>query len=170
MNWEAIGTVADVVGAVAVVASLVYLAAQIRQNSRQVEEQARAQRFSALGILFDNWRNFRSNIISDARVANVWRRGNEDPRQLNEDDRVVFDLLMLDLLWGFSANWMMGVDEGLGSYLRDDIADNLLIYASPGLRAWWKTNPHRDEYPRDFALFVEQLLSQPGSSKSPEQR
>lgn len=169
MNWDAIGTIAEVVGAAAVVISLVYLAVQIRQNSRHVEEQARAQRFSALGMLFDNWRNFRSNIISDPRIANIWRRGNEDPSQLNEDDRVVFDLLMIDLLWGFSANWMMGVDEGLGSYLRDDIADNLLIYASPGLRTWWRTNPHRHEYPQDFVLFVEQLLSPPNLSNATKQ-
>ena len=159
MSWEAVGTLAEVVGAAAVVVSLVYLAMQIRQNTRQVEEQGRAQRFSALGVLFDNWRNFRGKIISDPKVASIWRRGNEDPSQLNADDRVVFDLLMVDLMWGFAANWMVGVDEGLGSYLRDDIADNLLIYASPGFRLWWKTSPHRDEYPHDFALFVEQLLS-----------
>ena len=169
MNWEALGTVAEIIGALAVVVSLVYLAAQIRQNTRQVEEQARAQRFAALGILFDNWRNFRSNIISDSRVAGIWRRGNEDPSQLSEDDRMVFDLLMVDLLWGFSANWMMGVDEGLGSYLREDISDNLLVYASPGLREWWRTNPHRREYPRDFSLFVEQLLSRSDSSGSADQ-
>lgn len=168
MNWQAIGTVAEVVGAAGVVVSLVYLAIQIRQNTRQVEEQGRAQRFSALGVLFDNWRNFRGSIISDPRVASIWRRGNEDPTQLTEDDRVVFDLLMVDLMWGFAANWMVGVDEGLGSYLRDDIADNLLIYATPGFRSWWETNPHRNEYPRDFTLFVEQLLSRPISSDSAE--
>jgi hypothetical protein len=167
MNWQAIGTVADVVGAVAVVVSLVYLAVQIRQNTRQVEEQSRGQRFSALGVLFDNWRNFRANLVSDPRIATIWRRGNEDPNQLDEDDRVVFNFLMVDLFWGFAANWMMGVDEGLGSYLRDDIADNLLVYDSPGLRAWWQTSPHREEYPEDFAHFVEGLLTRSRSSGTP---
>lgn len=41
MNWDAIGAIGEVVGALAVVISLVYLALQIRQNSRQVEEQIR---------------------------------------------------------------------------------------------------------------------------------
>jgi len=159
MNWEAIGTVAEVVGAVAVVVSLIYLSVQIRQNTRQVEEQGRAQRFAALGVLFDNWRNFRASVISDPNVANVWRRGNADPSQLNDDERVTFDFLMIDLIWGFAANWIMGVDEGLGSYLRDDISDNLLIYATPGFRVWWQTNSHRDEFPREFMSFVDKLLS-----------
>lgn len=169
MNWEAIGTLAEVVGAAAVVVSLVYLAVQIRQNTRHVEEQGRAQRFSALGVLFDNWRNFRTNIIADSRAANIWRRGNEDPNQLDADERVVFDLLMVDLMWGFAANWMVGVDEGLGSYLRDDIADNLLIYATPGFRIWWQDSPHRTEYPQEFTLFVEQLLARPTSPESEAQ-
>jgi len=160
MNWQIISSIAEVVGAAAVVISLVYLAAQIRQNTRQVEEQGRSQRFAALGMLFDNWRNFRSNITADPKIARIWRLGNQNPSQLDADDRVIFDMLMIDLLWGFAANWIMGVDDGLGSYLRDDIADNLLIYATPGLREWWSTSRHRNEYPADFAKFVDDLLAQ----------
>ena len=37
MNWEAIGAVGEIVGAIAVVVTLVYLAAQIRQNSRAMK-------------------------------------------------------------------------------------------------------------------------------------
>ena len=34
MNWEAIGAVGEIVGALGVLATLVYLATQIRENSR----------------------------------------------------------------------------------------------------------------------------------------
>ena len=37
MNWEAIGAVGEVAGAAGVIASLIYLAVQIRQNTRSVE-------------------------------------------------------------------------------------------------------------------------------------
>jgi hypothetical protein len=37
LNWEAIGAVGEVVGAAGVIASLVYLAVQIRHNTRSVE-------------------------------------------------------------------------------------------------------------------------------------
>jgi hypothetical protein len=33
MNWDAIGAVAELLGAIGVIASLVYLAVQIRQSS-----------------------------------------------------------------------------------------------------------------------------------------
>jgi hypothetical protein len=47
MNWEAIRSIAEIVGATAVVIFLIYLATQIRQNSRRVEEQFRALRLPA---------------------------------------------------------------------------------------------------------------------------
>lgn len=37
MSWEAIGAIGEVVGAAGVIASLIYLAVQIRQNTRSVE-------------------------------------------------------------------------------------------------------------------------------------
>ena len=36
MNWEALGAIGEIVGAVAVIATLGYLAVQIRQNTRSV--------------------------------------------------------------------------------------------------------------------------------------
>ena len=121
MNWEVLSTLAEVIGAAAVVVSLIYLGVQIRQNTRQVEEQAKGQRFAVLGVLGDQWRGFRSNVTSDPRAANIWRRGNEDLSQLEADERVSFDFLMAEFFWAFAYNWMMGVEEGLGTYVRDDL-------------------------------------------------
>ena len=39
VNWEALGTVAEVVGAKAVVASVIYLAIQVRGNTRLLAQQ-----------------------------------------------------------------------------------------------------------------------------------
>jgi len=159
MNWEAVSTIAEVIGAVAVVASLIYLAIQIRQNTRQVEQQARGQRFVVLGTLADQWRGFRSNIVSNLEVAGIWRRGHEDPELLSDDEWALFDMLMVEFFWGFAYNWMMGVFFGRGDYLRDEVADNVLIYDSRGLRKWWANSPHRNEYPADFRVFIDKLLS-----------
>ena len=46
MNWEAIGAIGEIVGAVAVLGTLYYLAAQIRTQNQQLEksnDHARAQ-------------------------------------------------------------------------------------------------------------------------------
>ena len=40
MNWEAIGAVGEIVGAIAVIATLAYLAIQVRQNTNSVQGAA----------------------------------------------------------------------------------------------------------------------------------
>jgi len=37
MNWDAVGAIAELIGATAVVLTLVYLSIQLRQNTRAVE-------------------------------------------------------------------------------------------------------------------------------------
>lgn len=41
MNWEAIGAVGEIIGAMAVVLSLIYLAIQVRQNSNMARAESR---------------------------------------------------------------------------------------------------------------------------------
>lgn len=41
MNWQALGTISEAVGAVAVVVSLIYLAVQVRQNTRMSKSATR---------------------------------------------------------------------------------------------------------------------------------
>ena len=43
MNWDAIGAIAELLGAVGVIASLVYLAGQIRHSREQMGENTRAR-------------------------------------------------------------------------------------------------------------------------------
>ena len=62
MNWEAISTIAEIVGATAVVISLIYLATQIRQNNRQVEEQIRALRLQAYDTAGADFSSLRLHI------------------------------------------------------------------------------------------------------------
>ena len=47
MNWEAVGAIGEIVGAAAVVASLIYLAIQLRHNSNQMEFSARTTQVAA---------------------------------------------------------------------------------------------------------------------------
>ena len=39
MNWDALGAIAELVGAIAVLLTLIYLAVQIRQNNKLAEVQ-----------------------------------------------------------------------------------------------------------------------------------
>jgi hypothetical protein len=48
MNWDAVSAIAEVVGLIVVVASLIYLAAQIRQNTNAIQSGTREAFLNAL--------------------------------------------------------------------------------------------------------------------------
>ncbi len=79
MNWDAIGAIAELLGAVGVIASLVYLAGQIRQNTR-------ATRGATYQDLVGLFHQGQVNVANDAEVSELLRIGMQDSSQLNEAD------------------------------------------------------------------------------------
>ena len=65
MNWEAISTVAEIVGAVGVIASLIYLASQIRQSTKV----ARAETTKDLYLAS---RTAIMELASNDELAKIW--------------------------------------------------------------------------------------------------
>ena len=74
MNWDAIGAIGEILGATAVLVSLIYLSIQIRHNSRQVEEQTRALNADSVTAIETAHSNFRRSIINSPQVASLWRQ------------------------------------------------------------------------------------------------
>ena len=67
MNWEAIGTIAEIVGAAGVIASLLYLAIQIRQSTKVARAETTKDLYlaSSDAIL---------QIASNDELAKIWAR------------------------------------------------------------------------------------------------
>ncbi len=76
MNWEAIGAVGEVAGAIGVIATLLYLAAQIRQNTR-------AMRGATQDAITER-KQYELRWSSDIAVA--WRKSVVEPENLTEEE------------------------------------------------------------------------------------
>jgi len=86
MNWDAIGAVGEILGALAVFASLIYLGRQIRFSA----VATRSQMESELGQ-----RGFQAyDPVYEGRNAEIFAKGLADPDALDTTDALVFDLLM----------------------------------------------------------------------------
>ena len=91
LNWEAIGAIGEVVGAVGVICTLVYLAVQIRQNNTNLEESTSAAINQSLADL-------NSRISSDEQFAELFLRGREDLSTLTPVELERFRAFVTDLL------------------------------------------------------------------------
>ena len=82
MNWQAVSAVAEVVGVVAIVVSLIYLAIQIRQNTKV----ARAATRQAIS---DSTENLGSDLLNNREIAEILVRDiNGDPLSAVESLRL----------------------------------------------------------------------------------
>ena len=79
MNWEAIGAIGDFVGGIAVVVTLLYLVAQVRQNTKMIGTSAYAQ-------LCSQFSDLSYTIAANPDLTTVWFKGLSDPSELRPDE------------------------------------------------------------------------------------
>ncbi len=91
MNWDAIGAIGEVVGGVAVIATLLYLAAQIRQNAQSVRNAASLSVNEGLAEI-------NRRVSNDPEFADLWLRGLKDYRGLADVERMRFASYALDVM------------------------------------------------------------------------
>ena len=93
MNWDAIGAIGEILGAVAVFISLVYLATQIRSNTTQLKFDARQAVANSGDRGFDP-------IYAEPSMS-IWVKGHGDYENLTEGERMIFGALMVRQLHNF---------------------------------------------------------------------
>ena len=153
LDWAAI---AEIVSGLGVIVSLVYLGYQIRQNTKQMEAQARTQRVSALNTVEAAFTRFRESIIRDPQVASLWRRARLDFGVLTDDEKVQAGAMFAEFFWIWANDFQRSAEiEGSIDVAakRHNIGT---VARSAGCRAWWDAN--RSYYPRDFAQFVDDTV------------
>ncbi len=154
MNWDALGAIAELLGALGVVVTLAYLALQIRRsNILAVAESHRySNQVAAASILA---------VVQDGEVAKIFREGLVDRAGLAADDLTRFDMLLSSLVGALSASIMDQMT--LGIYGDDRISDQRsslrMILSTPGGAAWWSL--HRESYPSAFQRFVAEEAADP---------
>jgi len=171
MNWEAIGAISEMIGALAVVVSLIYLAFQIRQNTNQLEHNERASIAASASVSATNYRENRVHIYASSELAEILMKGSANPESLNEVDRLRFRLLISNFV---DANWDMYVQSvatGFSPEVWSAHGSKVLgrVLDTPGGRWFWRN--FREEYSKEFCLEVDRILDSSSTRElnNPEQ-
>jgi hypothetical protein len=133
MNWDALGAIAESLGAVGVIVTLIYLSAQIRHNNSQL-------RGAATTAVYEYQRTLTDTLNSDSELYKIALRGNEDLSSLDpwEQQRFAIWCLHETSMWEMCHRLFNqgALDEEL---FRGKESYWLLLHSSPGRREWWNT-------------------------------
>jgi hypothetical protein len=162
MNWDAIGAIAETLGAVGVIASLVYLATQIRHSREQMSQNTRAMRASGYQSFFQSMDEVAMRSTSSPEMAEALRLGITNFDQLNEEQAFYFNNWMLGMFMAFENGhyqFRTGIlDESRWRLHRSNLTACL---NSPGPRQWWRQDPlGRDSLDPEFFALVEEILGE----------
>jgi len=155
-DWDAVGAIAELVGAVGVVASLIYLASQIRHNSRSVEAATNHAIVRARNEL---------NIAVATRPAlsELLRRGASSFDSLQPDESQRYDLCMISNLNIFEDAYVQ-YSKGLATreFWEENVSVLGLIFSLPGPQQWWRANAHAHVMNPMFRQTIEASIGKQG--------
>ena len=145
-----LGSIGELLAAVATIATLIYLARQLRANTSAVRgDSRRASRGSSSA----------SNLLiaSDPAVAALFRAGLKDFHALTPDQHTQFSFLLAEQM----AAWSNAYEEFDSGLIDIQFVENqniayLRFLLTPGGRAWWAA--YRTDYPPTFRAHVDTHL------------
>lgn len=147
MNWDAIGALGEIIGAIAVVITLAYLAAQIRSGNRALRTSVRDSAFRQL----QDWNN---QLVSDPILPLIFQRGMEDFESLDEAERVRFIHLAFSFVKLYENLYLHHIDGSLPEEGFCGPRTVFLVYFNrPGLQKYWAER--RDFFDERFVRWVD---------------
>jgi hypothetical protein len=149
VNWEALAAIAELLGAIGVLASLLYLGAQIRQNTASLRQQA-----FQMGT--NEVRRWAEGLSGSRETSEIFIKGQTDFSSLDANERLRFTMMIFELcsVWGtyqtYSGHDLLGLRESaetsIGAWIRQG-----------WFPKWWRQNVFM--FPPEFKAFVEELLA-----------
>lgn len=148
MNWGALGAIGEIIGAAAVVVSLLYLAGQVRYNSRQI-------RHAAAQAVLDKLNGLIGHLAFTAGAGDVWTRGLSGLDALESDEDVVrFSSMLLQAFWAYEEVYHYRqaglIEDWAWTHAKAPI-DHFM--RAPGFQQWWRIRG--DWFGDEFRGFVD---------------
>jgi len=153
MNWDAFGAIGELVGAAAVVVSLVYVSFQLRSGTRALQTTTRDSVFKSL----QEW-----NLVcmGDPKLGWIFQSGARDFDGLGEEDRARYLHVMYSFYKLFENIYLHHLDGVVPLEIWEPNLQMLTVYATqPGGRRYWEER--KAAYDPRFNLVVEGLRASP---------
>ena len=158
MNWEAVGAVAELIAALGVIVTLIYLGRQIRHNSSLLDQSISESRLRAISTATTAMREVRNNFILNEEFAELIVRARQEHDSLSDVDLLRYFGFIQSFLEALADIYAQTKGSGLAAEVWETQGRQriLLQLSSEASRQHWDTIKHG--FPRDFANEVDSVL------------
>jgi len=158
MNLEDLGNLGEFIGAVGVIVTLIYLALQVRQNTKQIEQNTLASRAAAVNAsAVALWEN-RKSVYENSEITKIYLKGQKNPEILSEEELYRFRLVLtnaVDTMWNM---YIQTIQTGFSpeTWKANGVSLVHRVIGTEGGKWYWKQ--YSKDYPEDFAKEVDKIL------------
>jgi len=153
MSFEQISYLAQIVASVAVVASLIFVALQIKQNTRALQRNEH-------NSTMEQWTVIRQAIAQNREIAELMTAGLQGERAMDAADQLRLEQMLQENAWAAFHIWdrtqrgifPKGTFEATGGALLGTLLRTL------GGESWWRKAKHIGFHP-GFVLDVDAMLA-----------
>jgi hypothetical protein len=136
MNWDALGAIAELLGSVAVVVTLLFLLKQLKTNSVMIQNSTAQGAADAIAA----WAR---QLTENPELYRIYRLGLKDDSQLGREEQGLFDLVLFQAFNSICSVYVQYNNGGCGD---DRWEAELRVFAAnfhtPGGRASWERQKH----------------------------
>ena len=158
INWIAVGAVAEAIGAMGVLLSLVYVAIQIRQNTRLMLRSVQSAELAAFERNIESGNGIRELMLLHPVLAQLFRKGLRNFSGLDASEKFRFGLLLRNTFSSIQGAYIRELSvrhdphgaEGTGGLI-----DAILV--NPGAREWLERL--EPDWRPEFREFVAERLA-----------
>ena len=147
MNWDAVGALSELVGAVGVIITLVYLAIQIRQNTRAI-------RLDTGHDITEEYRDIFALMAENSGLSDLVHRAAADPASISGAEKVRYYALNSNFLRAVENGFIQWSENALDQRHWSGMKRMLTDYAQlPAFREYWPNRRHW--FSEEFQAFME---------------
>ena len=152
MNWAMLAAIGQLAAVFVGIPSLIYLALQIR-------EQTRERRQAAVNHLTVQWGDLTKSLHDNAEFAAIYLRGVHSFTDLDGLSKLRFSAFLNRFFKNFEGMYFSHRDGILTQSLWKEIERTMSdVIAYPGTRQWWETRKHW--HTDEFARVVDEIIAQ----------
>ena len=157
MNWEALGAIANLIAAIGVIATLIYLSIQIRQNTKAV-------RSASVQNLVQSLSATAQAAVENEFIIPLLLKANTGDSALTEEERTRLHFWFVMAFRRFEGVYFQRELGFVDARVIEGFErSNIDIIASKSGQAWWTNS--KEIFNSGFVSYVDELLKR-GSAKN----